>query len=574
MFRVLIIGLLLILVCLPPSGSAADIFDGPESVAFDSITNRYFISNYRDGSIVQIDQYGDTGYFKTGLGHCYGNCIKDNILYVSTDNRFKGFDVTTGQEIYDLYIAIPSRNLDGVTYDTSGYFYALCTGGVIYRIDLNEMTYETLVNNGLPNHPQDIIFDKFNNRLLVASYESGSDIMQVSLPDGTLSTAGATVTGLFDGINIDYNGYIYLASHYPPGMVYRYNNDFTIDPELIKNNYNQPAGLEYNLRDDIVAVPVFGSNEVDFIHLYVDFQADTLWGYAPLEVTFTAANGVLTSAAGAGWDWSFGDGETGEGQMINHTYQNPGAYEVTVTIDPTEGDNHSYTRYDYIIVLDDSLMGSDIQVETDTFEVALDLVNNMPLKGLVLPCEFSGEMEVNFLGYSVESTRAEIFNSVSYLDFDLANNRFTLNFENLPGIYLSAGSGPVINLRFEIVAADSGDAMVLTMTGYDSYNPVFHGALTDYVPGLKTGTVTYIKTGCCEGVTGDADCSDNEPDISDITRLISFLYLQGSELCCVAEADVDTSGGSNPTVSDVDIADITFLIAHLYLDGRALKPCP
>ncbi len=73
--------------------------------------------------------------------------------------------------------------------------------------------------------------------------------------------------------------------------------------------------------------------------------------------------------------------------------------------------------------------------------------------------------------------------------------------------------------------------------------------------------------GCCIKLTGNADCSASEdPDISDITRLISFLYLQDPELCCVAEADVDNSGGSSPTVGDVDISDITYLIDHLYLD--------
>ncbi|MBN1212171.1 MAG: PKD domain-containing protein [candidate division Zixibacteria bacterium] len=568
MFRVLIISLVLILVSIPVLTEAADVFDGPESVAFDSISNRYFISNCREGSIVQIDNFGDTSYFQTGLGHCYGNCIKNNILYVTTDNRFKGFDLTNGEEVYDIFITIPSRNLDGVTYDTSGYFYALCTNGVLYRIDLNELTYEILVNGGFPNSPQDIIFDKLNNRILVAAYAGGSDILQVSLPDGTMTSAGATVTGLFDGISIDSEGYIYLASHYTPGIVYRYNNDFTVGPELIKNNYNQPAGLDYNLRDDIVAVPVFGSDEVDFIHLYVDFQADTLWGYAPLEVTFTATNGALNSATGAGWDWTFGDGGTGEGQIVAHTYQNPGAFNVTVTIDPPEGYDHSYTRYDYIIVLADSLKGSDAEVETDTFEVALELVNNMPLKGLVLPCEFAGDMELNFLGYSVEGCRAETFNTIAYLDSDLANQRFTLLFENLPCIYLPAGTGLLVKLQFEIIAADSGDAMVLTMAGYDSYSPLFYGALTDYAPELKPGSVTYVETGCCEDVTGDANCSGGDPDISDITRLIDYLYISHSPLCCVEEADVDVSGG------EPDISDITYLIDHLYLSHKALKPCP
>jgi len=74
---------------------------------------------------------------------------------------------------------------------------------------------------------------------------------------------------------------------------------------------------------------------------------------------------------------------------------------------------------------------------------------------------------------------------------------------------------------------------------------------------------------CCVGYTGNVDCSvDEQPDISDITRLIDFLYLSHSALCCLEEADVDVSGG------DPDISDITFLIDHLYLSHRALLLCP
>jgi len=568
MLRVLIIGLVLIMVSIPADTVSAQIFNGPESIAFDSISNRYFISNYFDGSIVQIDNFGDTSYFKTGLGNCYGNCLRDNILYVTTGYYIKGFDINTALEVLDMYIPIPIYNLDGVTCDTSGYLYALCTGGVLYRIDVSEQTYEILVNGGFPSHPQDIIFDKINNRILVAAYASASDIKQVSLPDGTMTTATATPTGIFDGISIDNEGYVYLSSNFSPGMVYRYNNDFTVGPEVISTNYNQPAGLEYNLRDDIVAVPVFGSDEVDFIHLYVDFEADTLWGYAPLEVTFTATNGALTSATSAGWDWAFGDSETDGGRIAAHTYQNPGAYDVTVTIDPLEGDNHSYTRYDCVIVLVDSLKGTDVEVDVDTFEVAVNVVNYMPLKGLVIPCAYAGDMELNFLGYSVAGCRAETFEAVTYLNYDGANQRFTLNFENLPGIYLPPGSGPMVNLRFEVTSADSGDAMVLNMDGYNTYSPIFHGGLTDYIPELSPITVTYIKTSCCEGVTGDTNCSGDEPDISDIVRLIDHLYISHDPLCCAEEADVDASGG------EPDISDITYLIDHLYLSHKALKPCP
>ena len=74
---------------------------------------------------------------------------------------------------------------------------------------------------------------------------------------------------------------------------------------------------------------------------------------------------------------------------------------------------------------------------------------------------------------------------------------------------------------------------------------------------------------CCIGVTGNVDCSEEQiPDISDITRLIDYLYLSHTELCCPAEADVDVSGG------EPDIADITYLIDFLYLSHKALPDCP
>lgn len=73
---------------------------------------------------------------------------------------------------------------------------------------------------------------------------------------------------------------------------------------------------------------------------------------------------------------------------------------------------------------------------------------------------------------------------------------------------------------------------------------------------------------CCNGATGNADCSENdESDISDITRLIDYLYISHNELCCMAEADVDISGG------DPDISDITYLIDYLYLTHKALPDC-
>lgn len=73
---------------------------------------------------------------------------------------------------------------------------------------------------------------------------------------------------------------------------------------------------------------------------------------------------------------------------------------------------------------------------------------------------------------------------------------------------------------------------------------------------------------CCIGLRGNTNCSELEnPDISDITRLIDALYLHGAPFCCPAEADCNDSGG------DPDISDITALIDYLYLEHNPLAAC-
>ena len=86
---------------------------------------------------------------------------------------------------------------------------------------------------------------------------------------------------------------------------------------------------------------------------------------------------------------------------------------------------------------------------------------------------------------------------------------------------------------------------------------------------LPDNYIFAFYTECCRGETGNIDCSpDESPDITDVTLLISHLYLRKQPLCCKEEADTDGSGG------EPDISDVTRLIDHLYLDRKELAPCP
>lgn len=77
---------------------------------------------------------------------------------------------------------------------------------------------------------------------------------------------------------------------------------------------------------------------------------------------------------------------------------------------------------------------------------------------------------------------------------------------------------------------------------------------------------------CCIGKRGNTDCSDDEePDISDVNRLIELLYLTHAPLCCFEEADVFPS--DNPD-GEIDISDISRIIDYLYLTHTPLPKCP
>lgn len=102
----------------------------------------------------------------------------------------------------------------------------------------------------------------------------------------------------------------------------------------------------------------------------------------------------------------------------------------------------------------------------------------------------------------------------------------------------------------------------------------------DYALDLFVLHVSITGTGCdcCTGRVGDANgVGGDEPTISDVSVLIAALFLSGgcteggeSLLDCLAECDVNQSGGLNPTCYDITIGDISTLIDYLFITGSEL----
>jgi hypothetical protein len=90
--------------------------------------------------------------------------------------------------------------------------------------------------------------------------------------------------------------------------------------------------------------------------------------------------------------------------------------------------------------------------------------------------------------------------------------------------------------------------------------------------------LTVNPAPCCVGKVGDVNGLDgDEPTIGDIALLIDMLFVHGNQPSCMAEADINRSGGANPTADDITIGDVTMLIDYLFISGSgviSLSNCP
>jgi PKD repeat protein len=79
------------------------------------------------------------------------------------------------------------------------------------------------------------------------------------------------------------------------------------------------------------------------------FQADTTTGCAPLAIYFSdLSTATPTSTFITGWQWDFGDGGTSFSQNPIYTYNQPGSYDVTLTVVDNQGCADSVTFLNYI----------------------------------------------------------------------------------------------------------------------------------------------------------------------------------------------------------------------------------
>jgi len=257
--------IIIIISCLLVSfpASSQNLLNNPESAVYDSLHFRYLVSNWADGSIVQIDNNGNQSYFVTGHGSINGIYITQNKVFAGCSTKVKGFDLDTKELIMDLAI-LGAINLNDVTADNAGNLYVTdFNKSEIIKINIENQTYSTFVTS-LTLQPNGILFDDPNDRLLLCSFGYNIPILKISLEDSSVSVLANTTLAQCDGFTKDDFGNYYISS-WATKSIYRFNSSFDNPPELFYTNSQAPVDLSYNSVDEILIAPIMFLNTMVLI---------------------------------------------------------------------------------------------------------------------------------------------------------------------------------------------------------------------------------------------------------------------------------------------------------------------
>jgi len=149
------------------------------------------------------------------------------------------------------------------------------------------------------------------------------------------------VGGWGDGVSIFYNGYSNGQWGSPAAIPFSNGGtycDVALDPAGSAAAVWDASGeIMVEITGAGVLPPPGGPPVADFT-----FSPET--GYAPLTVTFDASSSFDADGTIVDYQWVFGDGETGSGMVVSHTFLTPGIFTNLLTVIDNDGKTATKSR--------------------------------------------------------------------------------------------------------------------------------------------------------------------------------------------------------------------------------------
>ncbi len=235
-------------------------YNGPESVEYDLVGDRYFVSNTSSNVIKVRTQAGVVTDFVAVNPAPYGLEIMGDTLFACSGGSVKGYLLSTAAQVFNRNLGGSFCN--GIASDGRFLYVTDFSATRIYKVDVANNAHTTLVTNtgGTPNG---IVWDPIGERLVVVFWGTGASVKAFDRVSGASTTLVAN-TGLsnIDGVTIDCNGRFLLAS-WSPDRISRYDADFAGPAvDLAVPGLNNPADIDFDLVNDRICIPNSGANTV------------------------------------------------------------------------------------------------------------------------------------------------------------------------------------------------------------------------------------------------------------------------------------------------------------------------
>ncbi|MCB9251806.1 MAG: T9SS type A sorting domain-containing protein [Flavobacteriales bacterium] len=254
-------------------------YNKPNSIAYDSASKSYFITNTVGKTVTLLDSNFNTKDIITGL-----TGPKD--LLFATFGPYSGLLILDSNEIkvyetsaYSLVAKFPvsgALELEDAEADKTqaGTFYISDTKAhKIFKVVVGGPPFYTptitVLSTALRN-PKALLFDS-KNRLLVATDTLGSEIYSVNRSNGNVNLIRKTKIDLINSLEEDLQGNFYASSW---GDNYFYRLDPAFDNEKGLAIYSNPAGLYFNRFYDLMVLACSNCNKVEFHSLHLMYLND------------------------------------------------------------------------------------------------------------------------------------------------------------------------------------------------------------------------------------------------------------------------------------------------------------